>query len=332
MKHIGLRHLRRERWLTLVVYGGLVLVLAGGLAYLGREVIKRPWTARDGMAVAAVGDVVFVVGGEESGRGLLDEILKIDVRRNTITVVSHLPTACCCTAAVPLDGAVYILGGQRQGGYCDGVFRMESDGRGNPQRIATLSSGRAHGAAVALAGRLYYVGGWDGTHRLDEIVEIDPASGGVRVVGHLPSGRQSVAAAAVGDRIVVIGGEDSDRQVLSEVVAFDPGTGVTERLPDLPAPRTRSAAVTVDDEVLILGGWSGHALDDVLRIDPASDAPAVSLEARLPVPMADGVVAVGKSVLYAFAGTDPEFERQIGVWRIDPVTWETTALRLRTPW
>jgi len=315
----------------MAVYGVLVLVLAGGLVYLGRNVIKRPWSARDRIAVASAGSALYVFGGEDDARGLLDEILKIDLQSRTIAVVGHLPVACCSAVAVSLDGAVYILGGQRRGGYCDSVLRFDPEAGGTPRVIGSLPTPRAHGAAVACSGKLYYLGGWDGK-RLDEIVEIDPATGQARVIGRLPSPRQSLAAVAVDGRVLAVGGEDVDRNPISEVVAIDPDAGSVTRLTDLSTPRERSAALLVGGAPIVLGGWSGHGLDDILRLDPATGEVVESMPGRLPHPMPDGIATVARGTVYVFDKSDPDFERQIGVWAIDPVTLETMALRLRAPW
>lgn len=332
MNREGRERMNRGRWWTIAAYGLVVVVLAGGLAYLGRSVIKRPWSARDRIAAAGVGDTVFVFGGENNAVGLLDEILGIDVRRKTVAVVGHLPVPCCSAAAVSLEGQVYVLGGQRVGGYCSSVLRFDPRATGDPERIGDLPTPRAHGAAVACGEKLYYLGGWDGAQRLDEVVEIDPATGESQIVGRLPSPRQSLAAVAVDGRILAIGGENADRDPMAEVIAVEPESGRVARLADLPVARERCAAVTVSGMPVLLGGWSGHGLDDIVRLDPASGVVLDEAPGRLPHPMPDCVATVARAEVYVLDKNDPDFDRQIGIWAIDPTTWKTTALRLRAPW
>jgi N-acetylneuraminic acid mutarotase len=64
-------------------------------------------------AVAAVGRVIYVFGGERVGAvaGAVDDIQRIDTRTGQISVVGHLPQAVSGASAVTLGGVVYVAGG-----------------------------------------------------------------------------------------------------------------------------------------------------------------------------------------------------------------------------
>jgi N-acetylneuraminic acid mutarotase len=70
-------------------------------------------TARSGLAAAALGDQVFVTGGEAlDGSGhTFDELEVFDMRTQTRRSAAPLPTSRHGLAAVAYDGRIYVLAG-----------------------------------------------------------------------------------------------------------------------------------------------------------------------------------------------------------------------------
>ncbi len=64
-------------------------------------------------AVAALGRLIYVFGGERVGAGsaAVDDIQRIDTRTGQVAVVGHLPQAVSGASAVTLGGVLYIAGG-----------------------------------------------------------------------------------------------------------------------------------------------------------------------------------------------------------------------------
>ncbi|MCK4393220.1 hypothetical protein KAX17_09985 [Candidatus Bipolaricaulota bacterium] len=323
--------LRRTKRGTLLFYLAIVVVIAGGMVYLGRYVINQPWSARDWIAATAVKDKIYVLGGQDRRRGLLDEVMELNLTRHTLRVISHLPSPACCLACVTLDGHIYALGGQGEKGYLDQVVEIDPQTK-DVRIIAALPTPRTYGAAAATSGKLYYVGGWDGKKRLDEIVEIDPKTGETTIVGHLPSPREFLAAAGQGDRLYVLGGEDEQWSVLDEVLEFQATSWKLVRIGYLLSSLTRTAAAVLDEDLFLLGGWSRELLDEIVKVKITDQGITSEVVAHLPEPAADraAVSALGK--LYFIGGIDPGFKRQIAVLEINPQSWELKALRFRGTW
>jgi hypothetical protein len=82
---------------------------------------------------------------------------------------------------------------------------------------STRTAAGARWSAAWFEGKIYVCGGVDsrGSY-LDEIVEIDPKSGRVLRVGHLPSSRTRASTVVVDGRLFVVGGWEGRR--IDEVV------------------------------------------------------------------------------------------------------------------
>ena len=176
---------------------------------------------------------------------------------------------------------------------------------------------------------MYYVEGWDGEHRLDEIIAFDTRTGSVKLIGRLPSPREFPAVAAVNGRLYIIGGEGEEGR-LDEIVEFDLESRKILRIGKLPSPRARCGATVLEGAVYVAGGWGGKPLDELLVIYTSSDQLEAVPIGKLPLPMADPALVALRGKLYVIGGEDPELKRQIGVFELDPLTGVGENLRMRS--
>lgn len=179
----------------------------------------------------------------------------------TWTVTTGMPSARrrgSAGVAVVADD-VYLVGGFRGAAVAEVDVFHSAD--------ATWTTGpslpgvRDHGAAVALDGKVYYLGGRDTdiTAVHGDLWVFDPASpeAGWVAKAPLPVARGGLAAAVYDGLIVVAGGEGNSAVasgVFADVEAYDPATDTWTVLPSLPTPRHGTGAVAFGGALWMPGG------------------------------------------------------------------------------
>ncbi|HLH23576.1 MAG TPA: kelch repeat-containing protein [Chloroflexota bacterium] len=219
-------------------------------------------------AAAAVGDRLYVVGGfygTFAQREPAQAVWAYDPATDQWARRASLPTARGAPAAVALDGRLYAIGGERRmpGGGPDDYESVADVAAYDPaadrwETLPPLHHPRNHLAAAVIDGRIYAVGGRDGTSLLlTDLEEYDPATGDWRERAAMPTGRSGHAAAALAGRLYVFGGEGNTanpRGVFAEVEAYDPATDSWTLVDTMPTPRHGLGAVAVGDRIYLPGG------------------------------------------------------------------------------
>jgi N-acetylneuraminic acid mutarotase len=123
--------------------------------------------------------------------------------------------------------------------------------------VAPLPESLDHIGAVALNGKVYYVGGLDGYPgpSFGNVYVYDPATNTVTSAAPLPSGRDRGAAgiAVYQDRIYLAGGFHAGASV-AFFDMYDPATNAWTSLPDLPERRDHVSAAVVGGRMYVIGG------------------------------------------------------------------------------
>ena len=131
-----------------------VLATADGVQF--RSVAQLPVGVRY-PAVAALGDKVFVFGGELNGRQS-SSVQEIDVRAGSARVIGELPSPRTEASAVQLGGSIYLVGGLAGGAASSNVLRFD------PRTMQFSADGQlpapvADSAAITIGTSAYLVGG-----------------------------------------------------------------------------------------------------------------------------------------------------------------------------
>jgi len=316
-----------------IIYGVGFLLIVFGVLYLGRDVILRPWTARQWTGAAAIGEVVYVFGGQDvsSDEGLMDEVLAFDLDGHDVRIVGTLPWPAYRPQVCACDGRLYVLGGSYGIDYFSEILAFDPES-GEFTVAGQLPSGRALGGAVQAKDTIYYVGGRDRSTYLDEVVAFDPATGESHVVAHLPTGVYSPAVTTIADRLYVIGGEHYAEAGIARsdrILEIDLGTGAVTRTATLPSARSWTAAAAIGDDIYVFGGWVGEPLDDIIRISTDSTGLEVEVVGKLERPMARHIVVTIDDHLVLIGGDIAARQRELPVIEIDPETLDETTHRFR---
>lgn len=195
------------------------------------------------------------------------------------------PNGLVGASAVYLGGKTYVMGGRlASGDYSDAIYAYDH-ATGEVTRAGSLPSGRQSGAALALDGKIYYIGGAvlveadlnaDGTpetvpQATRDVLRFDPAAGGTatRLSASLPVGAWGLTATSVtSTRGYAFGGFSFDISRPGDItrqdwiIKLDVGSGgslsvnrITSRLPY--AVQDAGSAL-VGNRVYVFGGLSDN--------------------------------------------------------------------------
>ena len=220
-------------------------------------------------SVTAIADLVYIIGGIESGLVPTNKVDAYNTRHDSWTSVAPLPLALNHANVASVDGKIYVLGGLN---VTDNVFRAVGNSYlYDPRRnrwtpLAPLPAGTERGsAAVGVHGtRIYLAGGL----------------------------RKLVAK------------EGGPQESVDTVSVFDTKISTWTQLPSLPARRDHVGGAIVSDKFYVIAGRDRGPLnvrDTVYALDLRAP---YSWSERAKVPTARGGVATGvvKNKIYIFGG------------------------------
>jgi N-acetylneuraminic acid mutarotase len=241
---------------------------------------------QDEPRVAAVGGVVYIVGGLEQKRpGVrltsVDTFTSYDTQRRTYTRLHPLPMRIDHPALVSVGGHVYMIGGYHDGRPLDVAYRY-APATETWTELAPMPTARGALAAAAIGDRIYAVGGVAGHIKYESDIRITSSptleiydvrtntwsSGSAPLVATHHAG-----AAALGGRVYVIGGRRPGDISLDVAQRYDPATNRWQRLRRLPYGSGGLQSVSDGRRVIAIGGgdsWESWVTPAVWAYDPAS--------------------------------------------------------------
>jgi len=134
-------------------------------------------TGRAGLAVAAVGNAIYAIGGRTgtggpNSAGKLDVVERYDIDLDMWQTVATLPAPRSDLAAATIGGKIYVFGGFDAAGNVVAdvdVYNPVTDSWSTaPADMPTARAGMY--AAATKGGTVYVIGGWDGAFPFDTAV------------------------------------------------------------------------------------------------------------------------------------------------------------------
>ena len=254
---------------TVLLASGAQLLALGGLA-AGDTTTGRIWSintstaaARQvGSLAAAVHDASGALLGGQSvvfGGGAATTVGVVQAwNGHRTTTVGSLPQPRSDSAAATIGATAYVVGGFTGQGMARDVLAT-TDGH-TFRTVGRLRIGVRYPAVAAVGRYVYVVGGelatTEGTlagGQTDAVQRIDPASGQVRVIGHLGRGLGHATGFALGDRLFVAGGRRGSAAT-ADVIEVNVQNGGSRRVGRLPRAMSDAAAAVVGSEAWLVGG------------------------------------------------------------------------------
>jgi N-acetylneuraminic acid mutarotase len=281
----------------LAVLGASLLGLHGGFparasnagAQDGRWVTLASMPeARNEMAVVAVGQRIYLLGGNGPGADGPDPaVLIYDVATDRWSRGTPVPVAMHHAWADEIDGKIYLVGGYTnpfaERAEVDSLW-MYDPATDRWEARAPLPAARGAHAVAALDGRLYAVGGERrrpaGSNPpyepLAEVAAYDPRTDTWEVLPSLRYRRDHLTLSAANGHLYAIGGRDRPIYDLPFTEEYDPQTRTwTERAP-MPSGRSGHGAAVLGGRIYTFGGEGNPnsplgIYDEVEVYDPARD-------------------------------------------------------------
>ena len=167
---------------------------------------------------------------------------------------------------------------------------------------ASLPSARASaGAAAAVSGKLYVVGGL-GASALATMDSYDPTTNSWTTKTSMPTARTQPGVGVVNGIIYVIGGMTGSGTFLTTVEAYDPASDSWTTKASLPATRAAMGVAVVNGILYSIAGTSGSGnVSDVYAYDPQTNS--WTTKASIPTARYEPAVGVINGIIYV-AGSD----------------------------
>jgi N-acetylneuraminic acid mutarotase len=126
----------------------------------------------------------------------------------------------------------------------------------------------AYDGVEVLDGKIYFVGGHDGSSAKNIVERYDPTTNTWETLNSMTEARSGVASTVLSGKLYAIGGEG-----LSSVEVFDQNTGSWTAGVDLPSEIYSGTAITVSDKIYLVGGRNSSNQDtnQLLSFDPITN-------------------------------------------------------------
>jgi len=227
------------------------------------------------------------MGGLTAAQSTVAGVFDLDPKSGQLRPVGQLAEGVHDAAAVVLNGSTLVFGG----GSPNTVGTVQSFGAGGGQVIGSLPKPRSDLSAVALDGRAYVLGGYDGSVADPSILATEDGRS-FQTVGQLVQPVRYPAVLAAGGAVYVFGGALASGTTETTLIQkFDPRTGRSRIVGHLPEPWAHGMAAAVGGQIYLLGGTSGTGtLTSIWRYEPGAPKVTVSPQS-LPYPVSDASVA-----------------------------------------
>jgi len=259
-------------------------------------------TPRSEVAAAVFRGVVYVVGG--FGGGNVVETYAGDRWSAAAPYPISVDHAMAAGIDVAQTPGLYVFGGNVNGAAVARSFRLI--GEAGWREIAPMPAPRSQGAAVALGGKVFIVGGAANDRLVSPTYVYDVATDRWSTAAALPTPRDHLAAVAFAGRLCAIGGRRlSLVQNLASFECYDPGRDAWQAMPDAPTARGGIGAAVVGERIFVAGGEQPIGTFKELDVFDSGSA-KWSRGADLPTPRHGvGVVAVGGTIYVMSGGPTP---------------------------
>lgn len=214
-------------------------------------------TGRTEVATAAVGPLIFVIGGFTSGSLATSMVEVFHAAEERWVSATPYPIPIHHTAAVSHGGIVYVFGGYTTSAFVPTDLAFQYDpGSGLWTPLPRLPAARGAHAAAVVDGSVYLVGGVGANGSLIGEVHILHLETRTWTTGEdMPTPRDHLGAAPLDGKLYVVGGRSQSLTTNTGALeVYDPGRNAWTPLPDMPTPRGGLAAAAWEGRLVVAGG------------------------------------------------------------------------------
>lgn len=239
--------------LAVVGGNGTGLVLAGRLG--GKLVpVARVSRPRASAQVFALGDTLYVLGGEQGGKPS-DDLLRIDLATGRGQTVAKFVEPLAEAGVATRGKSAYLVGGWTGDQYATAILKL------TPPRAASLVARLPEGvrapAVVRLGHTLYVAGGRTEQGLSDKVYAVDLDAGTVTSLPSLPRPVAGALLVSSGSDLYLLGGTGPGGKPSAAVVRIDPATRRVSAAGRMPKPLAGAAVAPAGTRTLVVDPRAG---------------------------------------------------------------------------
>ena len=218
-------------------------------------------------------------------------VVRVNLTTGASSAAGSLREAVHDSSGVRLGSSTLVIGGggPSENGTADAQLVASS---GTSTVAGKMPEPRSDHVAAAVGGKIYVLGGYDGSKIVSDVVSTVDGSSFV-AVGTLPVPVRYPAVAVVGRSIYLFGGVASTQGTdTAAIQRLDTATGAIGVVGQLPTTLSHASAIVLSGQIFLLGGYvnSVQLSDQILRVDPSTGI--ATIVARLPAPNSDAAAVV----------------------------------------
>jgi len=213
-------------------------------------------TPRTEVAVAAIGEKIYVIGGLDSLSRATDIVEIYNTGTNTWHLASSLPIKLHHVGTASFSGEVYVIGGYLEDWTPTDSLFIYNPENDSWRKAASMPTKRGALTVQFVDGVMYAVGG---ANKIAFTVNeaYDPVTDSWQKQASMPTGREHLASSVVNGMMYVIGGRVMTLSLnLDTNEVFDPKTDTWQSLESMPTARGGLAAATIGNSIFVFGGES----------------------------------------------------------------------------
>ncbi|MFH1724500.1 MAG: MopE-related protein, partial [Elusimicrobiota bacterium] len=209
----------------------------------------------------------------------------------------------------------------------DGAGFTEDGWHGSADSWATrapIPTPRQYGLVAAFGGKLYVIGGVDGSGSCtDKNEAYDPVTDTWQTMAPMPTAREFIGGSVIGGKIYAVGGRCYPSSPVGVNEAYDPVSDTWQAMAPMPTARLVTMAAASGGKLYVMGGYTGSTTVTANEeYDPATD----SWSTRSPMPAARNDARAesltGKIYViggytpspFAIVGTNAEYDPATDSW------------------
>jgi len=282
---------------------------AGGAGW--KALAPLPGGARQETAVVALGGLIYVLGGFDGQRRVVDTVEAYEPARDRWQARRPLPMPLHHLNAAAVGGKLYVAGALAGADFRAVGVTYEYDPAADawtPRKPMPAGTERGASAVAVVGTRIYVAGGLRGSS-VGDCSAYDPASDRWEALPMMPGPRDHAVGAAVNGVVFVLGGRGPAVGLTGRVDAFDPRGGTWSPRRPMPTPRAGVAGGVVGGRIIVVGGEGNRRRPDGVFVEAEAYDPAADAWTALP-PMltprhGTGAAALG-DMLYVPGGATRE--------------------------
>jgi len=169
-----------------------------------------------------------------------------------------------------------------------------------------------------LDGKIYFVGGKDGSNAKNIVERYDPSTNTWETLNSMSAARQGLASSVLNGKLYAIGGVN-----LKTVEIYDPLTESWSAGVALPSEVNTGTAITVDDKIYLIGGRNAsyQNINQVLCFDPSTNQ--WQAKANMPTTRYAAKLVWFENRIWAIGGSDGRPSNQVKSYNPSDNSWQT---------